>query len=355
MPHIGGPASRTMSVLLLALLFALRSLAQSGYPSLNSSQFDRLLDHARRGNIDDQFNVGVRYQYGFSIPRDVTQAEQWLRHAASLGNTPAQLQLGLLYLQPEMLAEHGREAMQWFIRASASGQPEAEFNLGLMYLRGLGIAANLVEAEHWLRRADRHHVKRAKAVLATLLLDSPDPQRQREGFILLRKASKDHDPDSRNALGYCYEFGIGTPPDLSAAVRLYQEAAKAGNSDAMHSLGVLYHNGKGVPLDFAESFQWSKRGCDAGDAASCWSVGALYLRGEGVPKDPVLAYSYLGRLHGNPELLAHLDPTLSPEEKSRAIAETTAWEKLHAVELSCLPLYADRTPRPPATLTAAGQ
>lgn len=344
MPAIGHRSSLIVFLLLLLLPWSTNVAGQSGDTPLSSRAYKHLLDKARNGSISDQTKLGISYQYGSGIPRDLVQAEFWLHRAAGMGNPEAQLQLGVLYLQPEMVAEHGEYALRWFIQAAASGLPAAEFNIGIMYLRGLGTAVNFAEAERWLRQADRHGVKRAKSALGVLLLGSLEPKRKSEGFELVRKSAKDGDVEGRSTLAYCYEFGIGVEPDLKAALRLYLLAAKSGNLDAMYRLGVMYYSGKGVQQDFKESFKWMKTGCDGGDAPSCWSLGSMYLRGDGVKRDLVLAYTYIGIGRGNPEVLAKLAPVLSEEEKAVASTNKEKWEKLHAIQLSSLPPYRSHTP-----------
>lgn len=340
---------------LLLLILGHAAMGQISLAPLSAGDYRHLLQNARNGNVTARTNLGVRLQYGLGVPRDLAEAEYWLRAASGMGNPEAQFQLGVLYLQPEMVAEHGQDALRWFTRAASSGLWTAEYNIGLMYLRGLGTTMNLAEAERWLRKADRHGVKLAKSALGLLFLGSLDPRRKSEGFEFLRKAAKEGDADGRDNLAYCYEFGIGTAPDLQAAVSLYRQAAKAGNPDAMHSLGLLYSSGKGVQRNPSEAFKWMKRACDAGDAPSCWGLGKMYLTGEGVAKNLVLAYTYIGVGNVNSGLLANLARLLSEEQRSGAAAETDKWEALHAMQLSSLPRYVDRTPTLSANETAAGQ
>ncbi len=345
---------RAVLQVLLLLLVGEAAIAQSAFAPLSPTAYRHLLQQARNGDVGARTNLGIRLQYGLSVSRDLVEAEYWLHAAGGMGSPEAQFQLGLLYIQPEMVAEHGEDALRWFTRAASAGLWIAEYNIGLMYLRGLGTGVNPDEAERWLRRADRHAVKPAKARLGVFLLDSTEPKRKSEGLELLRKSAKEGDAEGLNSLAYCYEFGIGTAPDLQAAVGLYRQAAKAGDPDAMHSLGILYSSGKGVRRDLNEAFKWEKRACDLGDALSCWSVGVMYLTGEGVPKNVAFAYTFIGVANANPELLAELAPLLSEEEKSSASAETEKWDTLHAVQLSALPRYGNREPTSSDNETTAG-
>jgi TPR repeat protein len=308
-------------------------------PSLSRSGYQQLLERAQKGDINHQLQLGSYLEYGIAVPRDLLQAEFWLRRAAEMGSPEAQLQLGMLYLQPEMGREHGNDAMRWFTRAAISGLALAEYNLALMHLRGLGTPVNRVEAERWLRKAVRHRVEAARSRLGRLLLEDADPERQREGFMLIRDSAKAGEAGGLNALAYCFESGTGTAADMKKAASLYHRAARAGSTDAMHSLGDLYSLGKGVQKDLQEAFTWDTRGCNAGDAASCWSLGYMYLDGEGVQQDLVLGYAYASVAHGNVDLLSKIATRMSQEDRNKALAEAEKWERDHVVQMSSLPRY----------------
>lgn len=73
------------------------------------------------------------------------------------------------------------------------------------------------------------------------------------------------DPRAAFALGVMAERGLGTRPDLAAAVRFYTEAVRGGNAAAMVNLGLLYDVGIGVPRNgylAQQLFAGAARGSD---------------------------------------------------------------------------------------------
>jgi TPR repeat protein len=48
-----------------------------------------------QGYADAQVQLGVCYQQGFGVPKDLVQALAWFRRAADQGNARGQLQVGL--------------------------------------------------------------------------------------------------------------------------------------------------------------------------------------------------------------------------------------------------------------------
>ena len=64
------------------------------------------------------------------------------------------------------------------------------------------------------------------------------------------------DPDAQFQLGYCFETGQGTQPDMAAATRWYQRAAAQGHARAQYHLGLAFSNGVGVPWDLTEACKW---------------------------------------------------------------------------------------------------
>lgn len=57
------------------------------------------------------------------------------QRAAILGNVNAQFQLGLRYLQGVGTTKSFREALHWFQQAAYKKHPQAEYYLGLSYLK----------------------------------------------------------------------------------------------------------------------------------------------------------------------------------------------------------------------------
>lgn len=72
--------------------------------------------------------------------KDVSKAKQ----------IEAQYQLGLEYEKGERLKRNLKVAFKWIKRAAEQGHPDAQFVLSRFYSEGVGVEANEEEAKHWL-------------------------------------------------------------------------------------------------------------------------------------------------------------------------------------------------------------
>ena len=72
-----------------------------------------------------------------------------LRKAAEQGLASAQNNLGVAYDNGEGVAKDLVEAVKWYGKAAEQGNAKAQFNLGVAYYKGEGVAKNLVEGYAW--------------------------------------------------------------------------------------------------------------------------------------------------------------------------------------------------------------
>jgi TPR repeat protein len=101
------------------------------------------------------------------------------------------------------------------------------------------------------------------------------------------------DPDdvlALNALGYCFQHGIGTPPSLKDAEALYGMAAERGYTIAQKNLAWLL--GDEAYGNAAKSAYWMRRAAKAGDAEAQNIYGLRRLSGKGTERDEFRAAHY---------------------------------------------------------------
>jgi len=93
--------------------------------SLVTAQADEsiadLIDMAKKGDADAQFQLGDRYLFGEGIPKDNVEAVKWFRLAAEKGLPQAQFNLGLSYSKGEGVLKDAVESYKWFNLAAAQG------------------------------------------------------------------------------------------------------------------------------------------------------------------------------------------------------------------------------------------
>lgn len=94
-------------------------------PSVDSANFQQLLQLARQNNAAAENALGLLYAQGDgkqSIKRDESEAANWFAKAAEHGNAAAQYKLGLLYWGGHGVPKDANKAYFWAVLARAGGQ-----------------------------------------------------------------------------------------------------------------------------------------------------------------------------------------------------------------------------------------
>ena len=223
----------------------------------SSSPEDLLQLRAERGNAEAQHSLGVMYDKGEDVSKDVAKAASWFRKAAEQGHAQAQYNLGVMYANGEGVPEDDAQAVSWFRRAAEQGDVEAQVSLGSMYADGQGVPEDDAEAVSWFR-----------------------------------KAAEQGDAEAQVSLGSMYANGQGVPEDDVQAVSWFRKATEQGDAKAQVYLGSMYADGQGVPEDDAEAVSWFRKAAEQGYAGAQYNLGFMYAYGEGVPEDDVQAYAW---------------------------------------------------------------
>jgi uncharacterized protein len=99
-------------------------------------------------------------------------------------------------------------------------------------------------------------------------------------------------PDALNALGYCFDKGLGVVKNGQKAVELYTQSAAAGSGVGMESLGNAYADGTYLKRDYAKALDWFEKAIEAGNADALQAIGRMYFNGLGVQRDFATAAKY---------------------------------------------------------------
>lgn len=92
------------------------------------------------------------------------------------------------------------------------------------------------------------------------------------------------------ALGYLFEKGQGTQPNISEAASWYRKAAEQGLPGAQLALGGMYERGQGVSQSDSEAFTLFSKAADRGYPPAIVALGSMYERGKGTAKDASKAF-----------------------------------------------------------------
>lgn len=187
---------------------------------------------SERGHALAQFNLGLCYENGKGVERDLVRAAECYKSAAVQGQTGAMYNLALFYMEGVgNLPKDPQHSLKLLENAAESGLCKAQLYLGLYY-------------------ADEssHHCNYSKAI----------------PYLEIAAAKKE--PSAEFNLGICYERGLGTERNMSKAASLYKSAALHGHTGAQYNLGVFYENGLGgFSINKAEAARFYRMAAEAGD------------------------------------------------------------------------------------------
>lgn len=123
---------------------------------------------AGQGIANARYNLGVLYQQGLGVPKDMKEAIKWYRAAADLGHPEARYNLGIAYIEGVGVPYDPARAASYFETAAAGGVTEAAYNLGLIHENGLLGKPRPDEALLWYKKAADKGNEDAKAALDQL-------------------------------------------------------------------------------------------------------------------------------------------------------------------------------------------
>jgi hypothetical protein len=80
---------------------------------------ERLLERAKKGDADAQFELGKNYETGrIGLPKDFSQAQFWYRKGADQGDPFAETSLGILFNFGKGVQRDYVQAYMWYERAA---------------------------------------------------------------------------------------------------------------------------------------------------------------------------------------------------------------------------------------------
>jgi len=103
------------------------------------------------GIVYAQTNLSEIYYIGDDgVKRDVREALIWFKKAADLGDTQSQYKIGSIYfLGDDGVDKDVNQALEWFQKAANLGSITSQYKLGEIYYQGTDVTRNLQIALDW--------------------------------------------------------------------------------------------------------------------------------------------------------------------------------------------------------------
>lgn len=109
---------------------------------------------AGMGIPEGEYYLGICYQTGNGVEKDLSEAVMWIQKAAGQNYAPAQYKLGIFHMGGLGIPKDPVEAVKWYRKAAGQGNAMGQFALGICYFENLGVSKNAFEAYKWLLQAE---------------------------------------------------------------------------------------------------------------------------------------------------------------------------------------------------------
>ena len=101
-----------------------------GYAAYKSGAYQRAIDLwqplAEAGDPRSQEFMGILYEEGLGVPKDIEKALAWYERAANSGDMAAQYNLGRIYLEGKLVDRDIDRGRDFLRRAADQGDKDAE-------------------------------------------------------------------------------------------------------------------------------------------------------------------------------------------------------------------------------------
>jgi TPR repeat protein len=290
---------------------------------------------ALEGDANAQCRLGLMYEHGVGVPRDLAQAVAWYKRAAAQGNANGEYDLGLMYQYGTGVQQDYAQAITLYRQAAEQGHAEAENNIAVMYRRGLGVQQDNAQAFTWYQKAAAQGNAPAESNLGEMYQAGIGIQKDyAQAIAWYQKAAASGYPQAQADLGWMYQSGTGTQVDDVKALALYLKAAVLGNATAENNLGTMYQNGIGVQQNYAQAVAWYQKAAVQGNVNAESNLGWMYQNGLGIQKDDAQAVAWYQKAvaQGSSFATKNLDALNQQiaSAGSNATTSTTAADSGHA-------------------------
>jgi len=196
-------------------------------------------------NPKEQYMLGVRYQLGEGVRKDMKKAYALYKKSAEQGYSPAQFAMGVCHeVGGHGVAQDGKKAAYWYKRAALQGHTKAQLNLGSLYwFEDSGIQRDAQKAMDWWFVAAVNGEPQAQLYLAhryfQLFEQKKDEGALNKAFYWYREAATQGMASAQYALGAMYQIGRPVGKDIKRAVFWYKKAALQNHKEAIKRLKEL--------------------------------------------------------------------------------------------------------------------
>ena len=225
-----------------------------------------ILPLAKKGFANAQYNMGVMYEKGKGVEKNLNKAKKWFQFAAEQGLAKAQYNLGLMYGKGKGVDKDYNKAIKWMTLAADQGNGKAQTNLGWMFETGKGVPRDTQKALSLYQLASDQGLAKAQEKLNLLLNKNKEnlsePSNNSKGFLSLNEKHPELNeiqPEKSNKIATTSEINLKIEQEQPVL-----NPTKKAEAQIHFGLGMRFENGEGVPQDYNEAIRWYRLAADQG-------------------------------------------------------------------------------------------
>jgi uncharacterized protein len=186
---------------------------------------------AQNGVAQSLYNVGLYYENGAVVDKDLAKAFQLVQRAATSGMPVAQYRLGAYYQQGAGVAQDVVAGAAWIERAAKAGLPQAQLDWGRMLETGTGVDANAIAAATVYEKAADAGLPQAMVNLAQMYERGNGVQKDIARAWVMASLAVDASNNDPKAVEYRDTLSKSLGADADKAKKSYEDA-KAKRAEA---------------------------------------------------------------------------------------------------------------------------
>jgi len=239
-----------------------------------------LHEAANQGNEYAKLRLGLRYAYGYGIPKDIRKSTLIFKELIKLGDRDAAYYLAKIFIKESKNNELGsiNEAFELLEKAETAGSLRAKVYLGELYIDGEYIDKNVKKGLNYLNSAIELNDSRAMRELGYRYLHGVGLNRDQDTAVKLLTSSMNiGNLLAKTILGHGIVLGK-VNMDMEYGIALLEEVATV-EENAMRIFGLMLLKGNCIKQDKAKGEKLLRNAYSKGDKTAGMHLVNMLLDG----------------------------------------------------------------------------
>ncbi|MGF1724988.1 tetratricopeptide repeat protein [Photobacterium nomapromontoriensis] len=204
-----------------------------------------------------------------------------LLNQSKLGNEAANFKLGMMYESGIFVNKDINKANYYYLKAANCNVVLAQYLVGLSYLNGYGFKKDLDSALYWFIRSANYGYAKSMYNASKIIKESADTSKYHLVIDYLEGASLKGNLKSLSLLSRIYFDGVIVKQDINKALHYLNLSAENGDVASMAVLAVFYIEGKFVDKNPRLGWKLMEKAASTGNK---YAINYIELNGDGNDK-----------------------------------------------------------------------